>query len=135
MKSIQVIKAIGISIVLAAALTLFGGCKTQSNFIVMASATTLGFDVSYNGAQPQATLAFKRAEVAFVPVSTNYTPDALMEFRFNSSFTSQEIYSRIATGPHATVNMPAALMMAKDRNGNNTFTNTIFSFPPVIQPK
>lgn len=94
------------------------GCKTQSNFVVMASATTVGFDVSYNGVQPQATLAFKRAEVEFVPVTTNYTPDTLMEFRFNSTLTTQEIYSRMATGPHATISSPAILMMAKDRHGS-----------------
>lgn len=106
------------------------GCKTGDNYIVMASATTLGFDVSYNGAQPQATLAYKRSEIAFVPVTTNYTPDALMEFRFKSSFTSQEIYSRVATGPNATTQVPAALMMSKDVSGiipqlsvsSNTFT-------------
>ena len=79
----------------------------------MANATTLGFDLSYDGAQPQATLAYKRAEVSFVPVITNYTPDTLMEFRFKTSiFTSAGgIYSRMATGPNATVAAPAALMM------------------------
>ena len=39
------------------AVGLLCGCKTQTGFIVMASATTIGFDVSYNGIQPQATLA------------------------------------------------------------------------------
>jgi len=118
----RIFAAIGVA---ALAITMLTGCKTQNGFVVMASATTLGFDVSYNGAQPQATLAYKRAEVAFVPVSTNYTPDTLMEFRFKSSFTSQEIYSRMATGPHATVSSPAALMMSKNPNG--TFpTNSSF---------
>jgi hypothetical protein len=120
--------------VIALAITMFCGCKTQSNFVVMASATTLGFDVSYNGAQPQATLAFKRAEVAFVPVSTDYTPDTLMEFRFNSTFTTQEIYSRMATGPNATTQAAATLMMAKDRNGNapTNWPNILLSFPRSI---
>ena len=126
----RIFAAIGVA---ALAITMLCGCKTQTNFVVMASATTLGFDVSYNGAQPQATLAYKRAEVAFVPVTTNYTPDTLMEFRFNSSlFTSTGgIYSRMATGPHATTSAPATLMMSKDRNGNapTNWPNTLLSLP------
>ena len=118
------------------AITMLCGCKTQTNFIVMANATTLGFDVSYNGAQPQATLAYKRVEVAFVPCTTNYTPDTLMEFRFKTSiFTSDGgIYSRMATGPNATVASPAALMMSKDRNGNAP-TNWSTVFPLLTVPK
>jgi hypothetical protein len=112
-------------------ITMLCGCKTQNGFVVMANATTLGFDVSYNGAQPQATLAYKRAEVAFVPCTTNYIPDTLMEFRFKSSiFTSAGgIYSRMATGPHATTSTPATLMMLKNSNGvfptNSGFTLSI----------
>jgi hypothetical protein len=129
----RIFAAIG---VVALAITMLCGCKTQTNFIVMANATTLGFDVSYNGAQPQATLAYKRAEVAFVPVTTNYTPDTLMEFRFKTSiFTSDGgIYSRMATGPHATVASPAALMMSKDRNGNAPI-NWSTVFPLLTTPK
>lgn len=119
--------------VVALAITMLCGCKTQTGFIVMANATTLGFDVSYNGAQPQATLAYKRAEVAFVPVSTNYTPDTLMEFRFKTSiFTSAGgIYSRMATGPNATTQTPAALMMSKSPNGTLPLSsNFLLSLPP-----
>jgi hypothetical protein len=117
--------------VVALAITMLTGCKTQNGFVVMASATTLGFDVSYNGAQPQATLAYKRAEVEFVPCTTNYIPDTLMEFQFKSSiFTSGGgIYSRMATGPHATTSTPATLMMLQDSNGvfptNSGFTLSI----------
>jgi hypothetical protein len=121
--------AIGVAILI---ITMLSGCKTQTNFIVMASATTLGFDVSYNGAQPQATLAYKRAEVAFVPVTTNYTPDTLMEFRFKSSlFTSAGgVYSRMATGPNATIQTPAALMMSKNPDGNLPTNSTFFLSVP-----
>ena len=112
----RIFVAIGVSIL---AITMLCGCKTQTGFIVMANATTLGFDVSYNGAQPQATLAYKRAEVAFVPCTTNYTPDTLMEFKFKSSiFTSAGgIYSRMATGPNATTSTPASLLMSKNQSG------------------
>lgn len=120
----------------ALAITMLCGCKTQNGFVVMANATTLGFDISYNGVQPQATLAYKRAEVALVPVSTNYTPDTLMEFRFKTSiFTSAGgIYSRMATGPNATTQAAAALMMAKDSNGNAP-TNWPAVLPILIAPK
>ena len=108
------------------AIGLLCGCKTPSNYIIMASGTTLGFDISESPATqtPQVTLAYKRVELALVPVRTNnYTPDALMEFKFKSSFTSQEIYSRVATGPNATTQAPAALMMSRDISGNGTSTN------------
>ena len=127
----RMLAAIGVA---ALTIIMLCGCKTQTNFVVMANATTLGFDVSYNGAQPQATLAYKRAEVAFVPVSTNYTPDTLMEFRFKTSiFTSAGgIYSRMATGPNATTQAAATLMMAKDRNGNApaNWPTIMMSLPP-----
>jgi len=128
----KILSTIGVAFL---AITMLCGCKTQTGFIVMANATTLGFDVSYNGAQPQATLAYKRAEVAFVPCTTNYTPDTLMEFRFKSSlFTSAGgIYSRMATGPNATVASPAALMMARSSDGNfPTNSNFLMSFPSLI---
>ena len=99
------------------------GCKTQSsNYIIMASGTTLGFDVSESPATqtPQVTLAYKRVEIALVPLGTNnYTPDALMEFRFDASFVSQKIYSRVATGPNATTQTPAALLMSKSKDGTS----------------
>lgn len=119
------------------AITMLVGCKTPPNYIVLTSGTTLGFDVSESvaTASPQATIAYKRVELALVPVTTNYTPDALMEFRFKANFASQEIYSRVATGPNATVQTPAALMMSKSRDGNlPAFTNLLFSLPsPTIK--
>lgn len=113
------------------------GCKTPPNYIIMTSGTTLGFDVSESAAtaSPQATLAYKRVELALVPVGTNnYTPDALMEFRFESGmFVKNYIYSRVATGPNATVQVPAALMMAKDKAGmlpSTTTLDNIFKYTP-----
>mgnify|MGYP006989326943 FL=1 len=80
------------------------------------------FDISQSPATqtPQATLAYKRIEVAVVPVSTNgVVPDVLMDFSFKSDLFSSAggIYSRIAVGPNATTHTPAALMMARSRNG------------------
>lgn len=128
--------AIGVAFL---AITMLAGCKTPPNYIIMTSGTTLGFDVSQSPAtaSPQATLAYKRVELALVPVGTNnYTPDALMEFRFESSmFAKNYIYSRVATGPNATVQTPAALMMAKSPDGTMPeFNNLFFSLPsPVIK--
>jgi hypothetical protein len=127
--------AIGVALL---AITMLVGCKTPPNYIIMTSGTTLGFDVSESPAtaSPQATLAYKRVELALVPCQTNYTPDALMEFRFESGmFVKNYIYSRVATGPNATVQTPAALMMSKDKTGNlPAFTNLFFSLPsPTVK--
>ena len=119
----------------ALAITMLVGCKTPPNYIILSSGTTLGFDVSESAAtaSPQATLAYKRVELAIVPTSTNYTPDAMMEFRFESGlFAKNLIYSRVATGPNATTQVPAALMMAKDKTGGlPSLTNLFFSLPTV----
>lgn len=110
-------------------LVLLTGCHTPLNCVYVGSGTTLGFDVSESAATqtPQATLAYKRVEVAVVPVTTNgVVPDVLMDFSFHSSiFTSSGgIYSRIAIGSNATTHTPAALMMAKTRSGQ---------FPSVVE--
>lgn len=103
------------------------GCKTSPNFVVVTSGTTVGFDVSESPATetPQATLAYKRVELAIVPVSTNgITPDVLMDFTFKTAIFSSSggIHSRLAVGPHATTQLPAAVMMSKDSSG---------SLPPI----
>lgn len=110
-------------------LVLLTGCHTPLNCVVVGSGTTLGFDVSESPATqtPQATLAYKRVEIAVVPVTTNgVVPDVLMDFSFKSDLFSSSggIYSRIAIGPNATTHAPAALMMAKTRAGQ---------FPSVIE--
>jgi hypothetical protein len=127
--------AIGVALL---AITMLVGCKTPPNYIIMTSGTTLGFDVSESPAtaSPQATLAYKRVELALVPCQTNYTPDALMEFRFESGmFVKNYIYSRVATGPNATVASPAAVMMSKGKSGElPAFTNLFFSLPsPTVK--
>jgi hypothetical protein len=131
----RILAAIGVVVL---SLTMLVGCKTPPNYIIMTSGTTLGFDVSESAAtaSPQATLAYKRVELALIPCQTNYTPDALMEFRFESGmFVKNVIYSRVATGPNATVQTPAAVMMSKSRDGNlPALTNLLFSLPsPTIK--
>lgn len=131
----RIFTAIGVAML---AITMLIGCKTPPNYIIMTSGTTLGFDVSESPAtaSPQATLAYKRVELALVPCQPNYTPDALMEFRFESGmFVKNSIYSRVATGPNATVAAPATLMMSKSRTGDlPALTNLLFSLPsPTIK--
>lgn len=130
----RIFAAIGVVVL---ALTMLAGCKTPPNYIIMTSGTTVGFDVSESPAtaSPQATLAYKRTEMALVPCQTNYTPDALMEFRFESGmFVKNYIYSRVATGPNATVQTPAVLMMSKSPDGNLPTNSTfLMSLPsPII---
>ena len=114
---------------------LMMGCKIQPNYIIISSATTVGFDVSESTVSqtPQATLAYKRGELVIVPIPTNGpVPDVIMDFSFKTSiFTSSGgIYSRIATGPHATTSAASALMMSKDKNGN-LFTNLPSVLPSI----
>lgn len=117
------------------------GCHTPLNCVFVGSGTTLGFDVSENPAtqSPQATLAYKRVEIAVVPVTTNgIVPDVIMDFSFRSDVFSSSggIYSRIAIGSNATTQLPAALMMAKNRNGVvGSLTNLSNLLPLIIAPK
>ncbi len=117
---------------------MLAGCKAVPNHnILLSSGTTLGFDVSesLSGASPQATLAYKRVELAIVPTTVDYTPDALMEFRFESGlFVKNVIYSRIATGPNATTQAPAALLMSRDRTGRGP-TNLHSIIPLLSMPR
>jgi hypothetical protein len=104
------------------ALVLVGCAGTIPNYIIVATGTTVGFDVSMSPATqtPQATLAYKRAELALVPCSTNgQAPDVLMDFDFKTDLFSSTggIHSRIATGEHATTQLPATMLMSKDSNG------------------
>jgi hypothetical protein len=132
----RIFAAIGVAVLSVALLT---GCRTPMNCVVIGSGTTVGFDVSEAPATqtPQATLAYKRVELAVVPVNTNgVVPDVIMDFSFKTSlFTSAGgIYSRIAVGPNATTQTPAALMMAKNRSGN-IITNLSVLVPQFLTTK
>jgi len=123
-------KILGITL-LAMMLT---GCKSPSNYVVISSGTIIGFDVSEAAATstPQATLAYKRIELAMVPCTTNgIVPDVLMDFEFKTAIFSSTggIRSRIATGEHATTAAPAAAMMANKPGSPTSFIPTLF--PPT----
>ena len=138
MKTIQTLKVLAAT----AALVALVGCAGQPGQLALGSGTTVGFDVSANPAAsgtPQATLAYKRVEFATAPVGTNgIAPDMIMEFSLHTSlFTSAGgIYSRIATGPNATVSAPAALLFSKGMGkvaGQSPGTVQVL-LPPVKQP-
>ena len=107
----------------AAAFTTLAGCAGVPGQLAVGSYTTVGLDVSESptgGGTPQATLAYKRAEFATAPVTTNGTaPDVVMEFNLHTSLFSSNggVYSRIAIGPNATVAAPAALLFSKGTIG------------------
>jgi len=107
------LKILGITL-LAATMV---GCKAPHNYVVISSGTIVGFDVSEAAATstPQATLAYKRVELALVPCTTNgVVPDVLMDFEFKTAIFSSTggIRSRVATGERATTAQAATLMMA-----------------------
>ena len=113
---------------------MMAGCQTPPNYVVISSGTTIGFDVSEAAATstPQATLAYKRVELALVPCTTNgVVPDVLMDFEFKTSLFSSGggIRSRVATGEHATTAQPASLMMANKPGSPTSFIPTLF--PPT----
>ena len=119
-----------IAIIFCMAMLALGAvsCKCPSNYIFLASDTTVGFDVSEaaSTSTPQATLAYKRSELAIVPCTTNgVAPNVLMDFQFKTAiFTSGGgIWSRIATGDQATTQQPALLMMSSKPFFSNV-TNT-----------
>lgn len=122
-------------LLLIATLGLFlAGCAMPHNFVVVTSGTTIGFDVSQAPATstPQATLAYKRVELAVVPVSTNgCVPDVLMDFDFKTSIFSSAggIHSRLAVGSNATTQTPAALMMLKQKDGTFPVGMSPLQFP------
>lgn len=126
------------------ALAMAGCCELPANRILVASATTIGFDVSESSAtaSPQATLAYKRAELVIVPCLNNGTnaiivPDVLMDFTFKTSLWSADggIYSRIATGPLATTHTPATMMMSANHSGNTSTNLTATAISTLLNLK
>jgi len=83
------------------------GCHVTNHRIIIGTGTTIGFDVSESltgGGTPQATLAYKRAEIIIAPAFTNENiPDILMDFRLHTALfsTNGGVYSHIEIGKHA----------------------------------
>lgn len=113
---------------------LLAGCANHGYSIIAASATTIGVGLAQNPANGSldATLGYKRGELAFVPTNRNGGPaskeshkdgardsaNVLMELKYSGIFTtSGGIYQRLAVGDKAVEQTGAALMFAKGPDG------------------
>lgn len=111
------------------------GCSNQGYSVIASTATTIGVGISQqptNGAI-DATLGYKRAELAFVPTNRSANPDAgdsgngakdtgnvIMELKYFGIFstgTESGIYQRLAVGDVAVQEAGAALLFAKGPDG------------------
>lgn len=115
---------------------LISGCATQGYSVIASTGTTIGVGISQqptNGAI-EATLGYKRAEVAFVPTNRNGgessansiaggakdSSDVIMELRYSGIFSPGDgsgIYQRLAVGNEAVKQPGASLMFARDAGG------------------
>lgn len=109
-------------------------CTHQGYSVIASTATTIGVGISQqptNGAL-DATLGYKRAELAFVPTNRSSNKDAgstgngakdtgnvIMELRYSNIFsvTNGGIYQRLAVGETAVRESGTALMFAKSPDG------------------
>ena len=112
------------------------GCTTQGYSVIASTATTIGVGISQqptNGSL-DATLGYKRAEIAFVPTNRNGgeaskdskdggakdSADVIMELRYNGIFSTGEnsgIYQRLAVGLTAVQQPGALATFAKGPDG------------------
>lgn len=95
------------------------GCGTIKNsYVVSGTSTILGVQIAENPATQlyEAKFGYARAEVALVPTNG---PAVIMELRYSGIFSrSGGIYQRLAVGRDAVMQPGAALMFAKDADGN-----------------
>ena len=108
-----------LSLIAALALT---GCE-HLNSVVTTTQTGLGVSVSENPSTQlyEVRLGYFRNEFAFVPCNTNTpgtVPDVIEELRIQNIFQGGSIYQRLCVGQHAVTQPGAAVMLAKDANGN-----------------
>lgn len=100
-------------------LVLLCGCGAIRNgYVVSGTGTILGVQIAENPATQlyEAKFGYARAEVALVPTNG---PAVIMELRYSGIFSrSGGIYQRLAVGNAAVSQPGAALMFAKDAEGN-----------------
>jgi hypothetical protein len=116
------------------------GCAPTDHYVVAASGTTIGVDISLNPANqtPQGRLGYHRGELAVVPTNrgncvradggwrchgqpntgADRSVDVLMELHFSDIFSGNAgIYQRLAVGEAAVRQPGAAFLFAKDGSG------------------
>ena len=111
------------------------GCASD-HAVIASTATTIGVEISSNpttGA-PTGVLGYRRAEFAFVPTNRAKAGEAvdpknpsdvsrvanvLMELNYSGTIsTTGSIYQRLAVGTEAVTGQGAAVMFARDADGN-----------------
>lgn len=110
-------------------------CANQGYSVIAFTATTIGVNISQQPANGSldATLGYKRAEVAFVPTNRNSGDSAgttgngakdsanvIMELRYSGIFSTgadSGIYQRLAVGDIAVAENGTALLFAKGPDG------------------
>jgi hypothetical protein len=127
-----------------ACVAMAGCSKTNEYYVISATGTVIGVEVSQNPATqtPQAKLGYNRGELAIVPSNrppcltddsknppvqcgqlgrgARDVPDVLMELRYGGIFDtgpSSGIYQRLAVGETAVAQPGAALMFARNADG------------------
>lgn len=111
---------------------LMAGCTKQGYSVIAATSTTIGVGISQQPANGtmDATLGYKRAELAFVPTNRNSgadgtgslgggakdTGNVIMELRY-SGLSDSGIYQRLAVGDKAVAQGGATLLFAKGPDG------------------
>lgn len=113
---------------------LLGGCGTTPDAIVTSTGTVIGIEGSQSptNSSPAATIGYKRAEFAYVPIKLREctkeggeescderafeTPNVLMELYFKTLLQSQ-LYQRLAIGEKAVAQDGAAIIFAKNADG------------------
>jgi hypothetical protein len=144
-----------------ASISLLAGCTNQGYSVIASTATTIGIGVSQQptSGMIDATLGYKRAEVAFVPTNRNAgekageingqngsgakdSANVIMELRYSDLFAAGEksgIYQRLAVGETAVKQPGATLMFTRDDNGkiDTNAQNAIAALRdiPTVQPK
>jgi hypothetical protein len=120
---------------LIAVIVFSQGCAQQGYSVIASTATVIGVEVSQNPATqaPQAKLGYNRGEFAFVPTNRHAgenagttregardTANVIMELRYGGIFDlgpSSGIYQRLAVGETAVQQDGAALLFAKNADG------------------
>ncbi len=112
--------------------SLVSSCQTAPDAIVTVTGTVIGIEGSQSPASssPSATIGYKRAEYAYVPirirncapeetnctVTTFETPNVLTELYFKSLLQTQ-LYQRLAIGETAVGQGGAAIIFARGPDG------------------
>lgn len=111
------------SIIAVAALLAAGCANVKTPSVISITGTVIGVEISENPVTqlPQAKLGYNRGEFAWVPISPGgVTPNVLHELSYSGIFDlkSAAIYQRMAVGDIAVTQPGAALMFARDSQGN-----------------